>query len=408
MKMLVGSSERTEFHRFVRSPYSALKALRTLRNATESALFSLLIEKCFEFDRGFVDLTYSKISKALGRGTRAIAEASRRLRELGLVVVEHLWDGSYRWRVPVDSDEVKCNPEGRYVVRDVKSTQGGGCDRSIISPMIDKGVSPMIDRPWGQSVSDIAPEPVLSRVKMSFFESKKETPNNTLKNSFKNQHQTSCPEAEKTSMLKLEQQPDDEPVQGKILLQRLLQLGMKSRMARKVLKTYDHALVERTLERTAARKDLENPAGYIVCELKDGGYETEWLESPETAPAEVSRGGKTVVRRSDAPIVSRTVSETQLENNRQEAERLAKQARFVKDFKTLYGRFQELTEGLQSQLKAYWTEHLEKTLPNTARKQTMMQDPTFQRGAFKEVTERFFALVDEGLAPEVALVKLAA
>ena len=235
-----------------------------------------------------------------------------------------------------------------------------------------------------------------------------EAPKNSFQEiSFKNQQQASSLEPVETSTLKIEKD-DDEPVHGKMLFRMLLRLGMKSRMARKVLKTYDHALVEKTLERVAQRSNLDNPAGYVICELKDGGYETEWRESPESASSVVSRLEKKLVKHSDAPIVCRSVWETKAENERLEAERVSKEARYIEEFKALYVRFQGLTEGLKSQLKAHWTEHLERTLPNTPRKQAMRKEQTFQRLAFKEVTERFFALVDEGMAPEGALLQMVA
>ena len=112
--------------------------------------------------------------------------------------------------------------------------------------------------------------------------------------------------------------------------------------------------------------------------------------------------GKKPVKHSDAPIVSRSVWETKAENERIEAQRLEKKRAYIEEFKALHARFQGLTEGLKSKLKGHWIEHLEKTLPNTPRKQTILEDETFHRMAFKEVTERFFALVDEGLEPEGA------
>ena len=411
MKISVGSSARTEFYRFVRSPYSALQALRRLKNATDSALFSLLIEKCFEFDHGFIDLTYAKLSRILGRGTRAIAAATRRLLKLGLVVVERLDDRSYRWRVPVNSDEIKSNPDGRYVVRDIEPAEGGGHDRSIISVMIDQGVSVMIDRSCPDGPIERAAKLDVARVEASIFDSKNVAPNNIFKNSLKNQHQSGPAEAVK-SPLPLTGKSDDEPVLGKLLFQELLGVGMKSRMARKLLKTHEHELVKRVLERVAVRSDLKNPAGYIVCELEDGGYEAESLEIPTTSSAKVSRE-KTVAGHSGAALglsagsVSLSATQTKAESDRLEAEGLAKEARYREEFKTLRERFSGLSEGLRSQLRAFWNEHLERTLPSTRRKRAMMQEPTFQRMAFKEVTERFFALVDGGYDPDKALRHLA-
>ena len=64
---------------------------------------------------------------------------------------------------------------------------------------------------------------------------------------------------------------------------------MKQRVARKVVREHDHQLVAQALESVARRQDVKNPAGYILRELEDGGYETEWLETPENSPSGVSR-----------------------------------------------------------------------------------------------------------------------
>ena len=108
---------RARFARFTPVPPSVLQALRSLRNATAQALYNLLIEKCFGFGQGFSDLSYAQLAKALGRNTRTIATMAKRLRDLKLVQIERLSDGSYRWRVPVLAEEVKEDPRGVLAVR---------------------------------------------------------------------------------------------------------------------------------------------------------------------------------------------------------------------------------------------------------------------------------------------------
>jgi hypothetical protein len=57
------------------------------------------------------------------------------------------------------------------------------------------------------------------------------------------------------------------------LFRKLQEVGLKQRMTRRVLNKYEHTLIARVLARIALRNDIKNPAGYLLQELEDGGYE---------------------------------------------------------------------------------------------------------------------------------------
>jgi hypothetical protein len=188
-----------------------------------------------------------------------------------------------------------------------------------------------------------------------------------------------------------------------ILFRKLQSVGLKQRMTRKVLNKYEHGLIALVLDRIASRNDIENPAGYLLQELKDGGYEEE------SARPNVTASKKDHVKPSDAPVGYGTAEQTRAEMARLKAEGEEVEATYRQSVKALFERFQGLTETLKVELKSCWTRRLETLLPNTPKKSEMMKQEVFKRMAFKEVAERFFALVDEeGLPPEVALLRLAA
>ena len=374
----------------------------------------LLCELTVGFGRGFVERSYRELAAALGKSWATIARAARALRESGDIQVETLRDRSYRWYVVLETDDIVADPEGVFVVRESATqeepetfSEAGGVMSSMPWGHVTNDMTLMSTVPCHEAVSGEVLRPDDIRVLKPFKEAEKAALNIHVKDQELKIHQQTA-SLETVTEQKREEKNDDEPVGHKSLLRRLLGLGMRQRIARKVVREHDHQLVAQALESVARRHDVKNPAGYILRELEDGGYETEWLETPENASSGVSHLERKPVKHSDAPIVSCSVWETKAENERLEAQRLEKEKTYREDFKALYDRFQGLTEGLKSKLKVYWTEHLDKMLPNTPRKQAMLEEQTFQRMAFKEVTERFFALVDEGFEPEGALVKLGA
>ncbi len=91
-----------------------------------------------------------------------------------------------------------------------------------------------------------------------------------------------------------------------------------------------------------------------------------------------------------------------------EQERSEKEAAYREGLKRLLARFADLPDDVKLCLKGHWTTHLEHLVPNTSRKAELLKEPRFERLAFREVTMRFFDLVDEGLDPGAALQRLAA
>ena len=53
-----------------------------------------------------------------------------------------------------------------------------------------------------------------------------------------------------------------------------------------------------------------------------------------------------------------------------------------------------------------WTEVKERMVPNTPRRAEILRDPRFEKMAFREVSSRFFALLDGGVSADEALGEL--
>ena len=197
---------------------------------------------------------------------------------------------------------------------------------------------------------------------------------------------------------------DDESLGHKKLLRKLLELGMKQRVARKLLRDNDHQVVSGALERVALRGDIANPAGYVLREVEDGGYEEPLAlcDSSETFASE----RKPNLKKSDAPIVSVGVEETRAEVQAIEAEREAQIALARSQVQILLSRFSELSGELREALRARWTAAKEQMVPNTPKKAEILRDPKFEKIAFREVASSFFAALDGGASPERALAGL--
>ena len=187
-----------------------------------------------------------------------------------------------------------------------------------------------------------------------------------------------------------------------MLLKKLYELGLKQRMARKVMRDNKPATVAQALARLSDRKDIENPAGYLIRELEDGGYE-EVLRVEKAPPVSKQSGSS-----SDAPMVSVGVSQTKIEMERLDAERTQKELSYRQERKALLQRFEGLSVDLKLQLKERWTRHLKRIVPNTPKRDEALKNQQFQKLAFLEIAKQFFGFLDEGLAPEAALLGMAA
>ncbi len=197
---------------------------------------------------------------------------------------------------------------------------------------------------------------------------------------------------------------DDESLGHKKLLRKLLELGMKQRVARKLLRDHDHQVVTGALERVGLRGDIANPAGYVLREVEDGGYEEPLSFSDEAETLGQER--KPSLKRSDAPMMSVGVEETRAQVQALEAEREAQAALSRSQAQILLARFSGLSGEVKEALKARWTAAKEQMVPNTPRKAEILRDPKFEKMAFREVTSKFFSLLDGGATPAGALAGL--
>jgi len=194
---------------------------------------------------------------------------------------------------------------------------------------------------------------------------------------------------------------DDDAFDHKKLFQDLVAIGTGQRVARKLLREYEHTQIAQTLKNVSQRKDVSNPAGYVVRELADGGYKEVGFGS--STPAAVSREAAPAT-----PSSHLAAKRARSEMEQLEQERSEKEAAYREGLKRLLARFADLPDDVKLGLKARWTTHLEQLVPNTSRKAELLKEPRFERLAFREVTMSFFDLVDGGLELGDALKQLAA
>ena len=398
---------RARFSRFIPTPPSVMRALRSLRNAAAQAVYNLLIEKCFGFGQGSVELSYTQIAKVIGRSWRTVARVAGKLRTLGLVVVDSLPCGAYRWRIPVLAEEVKEDPHGVLLV--LESSQPladpilpipSGYDKTVISPHDSFVISPMSDLSWGDTCEERVSIPCDIRSEALFEAVEKEAPKrHDQETCFKRHHHDEVSIA--AEIVKFEK-GDDESVGHKNLLRKLLELGMKQRVARKLLRENDHEVVSGALERVALRGDIANPAGYVLREVEDGGYE-ESLTLCDFSNQGSAVASPRCEKRSDAPMVSVGVEETRSQIAAAEAEREARAVVSRFQVRELLDRFSELSSDLKEALRVRWTAAKEEMVPNTPRRAEILRDPKFEKMAFREVVSGFFARLDGGATAEGAL-----
>ena len=101
---------------------------------------------------------------------------------------------------------------------------------------------------------------------------------------------------------------------------------------------------------------------------------------------------------------------TRLEQEELEAERLAKQLSFDQVLRSLEVRCGQLSEGVRAHLRDCCERYICQMAPQTTSKRSLLEGPAstaFKRIAFKEVMERFFGLLDNGVEEEEALDRVA-
>ena len=388
---------------YSQTPHSISRRAKSLPR-TAGELLRHLCELTIGFGKGSVDLPYRALAEALGRDWSTVARAAMLLKKSGDVVTEPLRDGSYRWSVVLEPGDVVSDPLGLYRVRTVSDAAASPPPHGVfaIPPMAktpwghgENAIPPMAKTPWGRGVVDNVSSPYTEPSGDGFEEDEKEALKIDLKDTYSKIHQQ---KPEETA----EAVRDDEPFDHKKLLQELRAIGVGQRVARKLLRQHEHAKVAQALEHTRQRKDVSNPAGYVVREVEDGGYKDHHgQESYRSTGAQ-----RTALA---VPAASHIASDrARSEAEQLERERQEKEAIYREGLKKLLARFSDLSAEVKLELKGRWTEHKERLVPNTSRKAELLKEPRFERLAFREVTTRFFDLIDEGLEPGEALEQLAA
>jgi DNA-binding transcriptional ArsR family regulator len=391
---------------FSQTPHSVSRRAKRLSNRTAAELLRHLCELTIGFGRGSIDLTYRALAEALHKDWRTIARAASLLRALGDVEVESLENRSYRWFVLLEPEDIVADPEGLYRVRSARSvdqTQDPHGENAMGSWQKRHGghgenaMGVMAKTPWEAEHGGQLLKPPFTRDEAP----PEKTENGVLKidlkdTSLKIHHQTES---------QGELRDDVSLVNHKKLLEELIAVGTGQRMARRLLRNHDHDLIASALQRVRHRTDLENRAGYLIREVEDGGYQKtlELVKRSEKVSRETSEAPAT-----GSIVANDGVQRTKMEQAALEAERASKALAYQQSLQVLLQRFKGLSTDLQLELKARWTKHLEKMVPNTPRKAAMMEDEVFKKISFKEVTTRFFELVDQGLCSDSALAQLAA
>ena len=388
---------------YSQTPHSISRRAKSLPR-TAGELLRHLCELTIGFGKGFVDLTYRALAEALAKDWSTIARAAMLLKKSGDVVTEPLRDGSYRWSVVLEPGDVVSDPLGIYRVRTVSDAHASPPPhgKNAIPPMAKtpwghgkNAIPPMAKTPWGQAVVDNVASPCTEPSGDGFEEAQKEGLKIDLKDTYSKIHQQKPEETAEAV------RDDDEPLDHKKLLQELVTIGVGQRVARKLLRQHEHAKVAQALEHARQRKDVSNPAGYVVREIEDGGYQ-------DHHPQESYHSTDTQRTAQVVPASHIDSSRTRSEAEQLERERQEKEAVYREGLKQLLARFSGLSAEVKQELKGRWTEHKERLVPNTARKAELLKDPRFEKLAFREVTMRFFDLIDEGLKPAQALKQLAA
>lgn len=345
-------------------PRSISHRLQQLTGKTAGELLRLLCELTIGFRKGSIERSYRQLAERLGKSTETIARAAKLLLRNGDVIVEGRPGRSYRWTVLLESADILSDPAGICSVRSSPEEA---------SPATTPAPSPI----------DIGPEPVELEKPL---EVKEEAPL-------------------ATEIVSSEIAPDaaEREVTGSdTLLKRLTNIGMSRRVAKELLEQHEHGMIVAAIENAKGRSDIKNRAGYVLREVRDGGYEEmRELAMDETPPRD------TRATDSDAPRVYSSAELTRAEMMAMEAEKAAKQQEFAQTLRDLQERCARLSEDLRGQLKECCHRHLAQLVPKTSRREMWMENPVYKKLAFKDVMERFFGLVDQGIGPEEALLQVA-
>lgn len=334
-------------------PRSISHRLRQLTGKTAGELLRLLCELTVGFRKSSIERSYRQLAVLLGKSVVTIARAARFLLRNGDVIAEGRPGRSYCWSVLLESNDILSDPAGVCTVR----------------PAAEEDGDPVA------TVTLAAEEPVpLAPVLVEASEP-----------------QASVEVDADTTVV----------VERDVLLKRLTNLGMRRRVARELLDEHDTDVIVAAIERAKGRSDIKNRAAYVLCEVRDGGYEEsrEMLGAAKTLPE----------RGMSSPDISENYSSaetTRAEMVAMEAEKAAKQQGFEQTLQDLQERCSGLSDGLKARLRECCKRHLFQLVPSTSRRDLLLESPAYKKLAFKDVMERFFSLTDHGLAPEEAVTQL--
>lgn len=331
-------------------PRSISNRLRQLAGKTAGELLRLLCELTIGFRKTMVERSYRQLAELLGKSVATIARAVKLLLTSGDVVVESRLGRSYRWSVLLEPSDIRSDPAGICLVRGSESEQTPTVDSKVVEKLapVEDALAVTPEAPVGAPATDDEPTKATSEATAA----------------------------------------------NKALFKRLVNVGMRRRVARELLVAHEHDVIVAALDRVKNRCDIKNKAGYVLREIEEGGYEVEMPtgDTPEMVETESSRYS--------------SAERTRLEQEELEAERLAKQQRFDQALRGLEVRCGQLSDGVRAHLRDCCQRYICQLGPQNSRKGSLLQGPAskaFKRIAFKEVMERFFGLLDQGLAEEEAL-----
>jgi hypothetical protein len=343
-------------------PRSISRRLRQLTGKTAGELLRLLCELTIGFRQSAVQRSYRQLAESLGKSVETIARAAKLLLRSGDVVVEARPGRSYRWSVLLEATDIRADPAGICLVRSTSHTEDLDSQQSEGTTVAESETETSVRPPQSSARVEEEGVPVV-------------TP-----------------------------EPDSDSDKISALLKRLMNIGMRRRIARELVKNHDHTLIEAALTRVKGRSDIKNRAAYLLCDVKDGGYEALVEQTVESASP--ARRQSESAPASKPPQIYSSAEQTRAEMAALEHERVAGQLKFQNVMRGLFQRFEELSETLKEPLRQCWQKHLADLVPRTSRREQLLESPAFKKVAFKEVMERFFCLVDQGASPEEALTQV--
>ena len=367
-----------------------------------------------------MDLSYRKIAEELHVSWRTVARATKLLQEQGDILLERLVGGAYRWVVPIEREEILADPEQRFQVRGSESSSNRPHDKFVISPHDNSDISPMTHLSWEQPVKASPTNPTPTSSQAPSHRPKTEP----LKKVFKEKDLKKEQQHDRVKFVSsnCSKQPDsktqaaarsavDEPLY-KSLLKKLRSYGVSQRVARQLCRDCEHKTIESVLNLVPELQGIQNLAGYIVTAIRDGGYQSKKrAASNEAAKNYAYLTGDTVKRErnenvkssGDAPIQYRSVEETRQEKEAELKVKTEREDLYKQQSRELSKRFRSLSEDIQRRLKSFAKLELDNIIPKTKKRDEMVTDPSFQRLANRNVLERFFTALDQGIKSDVAL-----